>query len=125
MGDPIAAKKLKRGFGQRDIAILGALSSVYMDHHAVPINIGDLKMLSFLKPETTGIDGCQKSIVLLSLHAGEKSAYLSNTQNRGKSSFILSSEDSENALMQRLKQPTLSPYGEGRIPGCAETSPEC
>jgi hypothetical protein len=48
VGEPIAAQELKSGLGQRDVAILGALAAVDMDHHAGAIDIGDFEMESLV-----------------------------------------------------------------------------
>ena len=49
VGEPIAAQQLKSRLGQRDVAILGALAAVDMDHHALTIDIGDFEMESFVE----------------------------------------------------------------------------
>ena len=57
VGEPIAAQQLKSGLGERDVAILGALAAVDMDHHAGAIDIGDFEMESFVESEAAGVDG--------------------------------------------------------------------
>jgi hypothetical protein len=49
VGHPIAAEQIEGGWGQRDVAILGTLSTVDMDHHTGGIDIGDFEMETFVK----------------------------------------------------------------------------
>src|SRR3972149_12032267 len=57
VGGPIAAPQLKSSLGQSDVAILGALAAVDMDHHARAIDIGDFEMPRFVQAQAAGIDG--------------------------------------------------------------------
>ena len=49
VGAPVPAQQIESGVGQREIAVLGALAAVDMDHHALTIDIGDFEMKSFVK----------------------------------------------------------------------------
>ena len=49
VGDPIATEQVEGGLGKRDVAILGTLAPVYMDHHPVTVDIGDFEMESFVQ----------------------------------------------------------------------------
>jgi len=49
VGEPIAAQELKSGLGQRDVAILGALTAMDMDHHALAVDIGDFEVAGFVE----------------------------------------------------------------------------
>jgi hypothetical protein len=48
---PILAQQMKSRLRQRDIAVLGALAAVDMDHHALAVDIGDFAMEAFVKPQ--------------------------------------------------------------------------
>jgi hypothetical protein len=50
MRAPIPAQQMQSGQRQRDIAVLGALAAVDMDHHALTVDIGDFEMQGFVKP---------------------------------------------------------------------------
>ena len=70
VGEPIAAQELKSGLGQRDVAILGALAAVDMDHHAGAIDIGDFEMESLVQAQAAGIDGGQIGVVVEGFDVG-------------------------------------------------------
>ena len=70
VGEPIAAQELKSGLGQWDVAILGALAAVDMDHHAGAIDIGDFEMKSLVQAQAAGIDGGQIGVVVEGFDVG-------------------------------------------------------
>ena len=70
VGEPIAAQQMKSGLGQRDVAILGALAAVDMDHHAGAIDIGDFEMESLVQAQAAGIDGGQIGVVVEGFDVG-------------------------------------------------------
>ena len=70
VGEPIAAQQLKRRLRQRDVAILGALATVDMDHHARAIDIGDFEVESFVKSQAARIDGGQIGVVVKGFDVG-------------------------------------------------------
>src|SRR4029434_1384920 len=74
VGEPIAAQQLKRRFGQWDVAILGALATVDMDHHALTIDIGDFEMESFVESEAAGVDGGEIGVVVEGFDVGKKAS---------------------------------------------------
>src|SRR5262245_20067929 len=74
VGEPIAAQQLKSGLGERDVAILGALAAVDMDHHAGAIDIGDFEMESFVESEAAGVDGGEVGIVAECFDVGKKAS---------------------------------------------------
>jgi hypothetical protein len=57
VGPPIAAEQGQGGEGEREVAILGPLSAVDMDHHTVTVDIRDFEMESFVKPQSAGVYG--------------------------------------------------------------------
>ncbi len=52
----VLSEDLKRCLWQRDHSILGSLSTMNVDQHAIGVDIGDLEMESFLEPKSQGID---------------------------------------------------------------------
>ena len=95
VGEPIAAQQLKGRFGQWDVAILGALAAVDMDHHARAIDIGDFEMESLVKSQAAGVDGGKIGIILEGFDLGENASDFFRAENSGKASFGLGTEDSE------------------------------
>ena len=49
VGHPIAAEQIEGRWGKRDVAILGALSTMDMDHHAAAVDIGDFEVETFME----------------------------------------------------------------------------
>jgi len=92
---PIAAEQMEGGWGQRDVAILGTLSTVDMDHHAAGVDIGDFEMESFVKPQAAGVDGREIDIIVESLNLGKNVSDFIDAENGGKASFGLGTKDSE------------------------------
>ena len=81
--------------GERDVAILGALSTVDMDHHAGGIDIGDFEVETFMESQAAGIDGGKIGVILEGFDLGQNASGFFNAKNGRESSFILGSEDSE------------------------------
>jgi hypothetical protein len=55
---------MKSRLRQRNIAVLGALAAVHMDHHALTVDIGDFEVKSFVKPQTAGVYGGKIDVVV-------------------------------------------------------------
>jgi hypothetical protein len=95
VGGPIASEQLEGGLGERDVAVLGALSPVDMDHHAGGVDIGDFEVEAFMKSEAAGIDGGEIGVILEGMDLGENTSDFFNTENGREASFGLGTEDSE------------------------------
>lgn len=72
---------MKSRLRQRDIAILGALAAVDMDHHALAIDIGDFEIKSFVKPQTAGVDGAKIDVVVKGFDVGQNASDFIDTQD--------------------------------------------
>ena len=48
MSEPVLAQPMEGRLGQRDVAVLGALAAVDMDHHALAVDVADLQVQRFL-----------------------------------------------------------------------------
>jgi hypothetical protein len=92
---PIAAEQQEGRLGERDVAILGALSTMDMDHHAGGIDIGDFEVEAFVEPQAAGIDGGQIGVILEGMDLGKNTSDFLTAENGRKASFGLGSEDSE------------------------------
>jgi hypothetical protein len=86
---------MEGGLRERDIAILGTLAAVDMDHHAARVDVGDFEMESFMKPQAAGVDGREIDIIVESLDLGQNASDFIDAENGGKASFGLGSKDSE------------------------------
>ena len=95
VGHPIAAEQIEGGWGERDVAILGTLSTVDMDHHAGGIDIGDFEVETFMESQAAGIDGGKIGVILEGFDLGKNASDFFNAENGRESSFGLGSEDSE------------------------------
>jgi hypothetical protein len=95
VGGPIASEQLEGGKGERDVAILGTLSPVDMDHHASGIDIGDFEMETFVESQAAGIDGGKIGVILGGFDLGKNGSDFFMAENGRKASFGLGSEDSE------------------------------
>jgi hypothetical protein len=95
VGYPIAAEQIEGGWGQREVAILGTLSTVDMDHHAGGINIGDFEVETFMESEAAGVDGGEVGVILEGFDLGKNASDFFTAENGRKASFSLGSEDSE------------------------------
>ena len=128
VGEPIAAEQEEGGLGERDVAIpstssgqaFGALAPVDMKH-AGGVDIGDFEVETFVKPQAAGVYGGEIGIVLEGFDAGEKVSGFFHAKDGRKSSFILSSEDSEDMpvaledmLVEEAYPAIADPHGIGR-----------
>jgi len=95
VGGPIASEQLEGGKGERDVAILGPLATVDMDHHAGGIDIGDFEMETFVESQAAGIDGGKIGIILEGFDLGKNGSDFFTAENGRKASFGLGTEDSE------------------------------
>jgi hypothetical protein len=95
VGPPIASEQMEGGLRERDIAILGTLAAVDMDHHAAGVDVGDFEMESFMKPQAAGVDGREIDIIVESLDLGKNASDFIDAENGWKASFGLGSKDSE------------------------------
>ena len=74
VGEPVLAQQLKSGLRQRDIAVLGALAAVDMDHHALTVDIGDFEMAGFVEPQAAGVDGGEIDVVVEGFDVGQNAS---------------------------------------------------
>jgi len=96
MGSPVAAEQGQGGLWERDVAILGALSAVDMDHHAGGIDIRDFEVEAFVKSEAAGVDGGEIGVILEGIDMGKNTSDFFPAENGGEASFGLGTEDVEN-----------------------------
>jgi hypothetical protein len=121
VGYPIAAEQMEGGLGERDVAILGALPTVDMDHHPVAVDIGDFEMESLVKSQAAGVDGGKIGIILEGFDLGENTSDFFWAENGGKASFGLGTEDSkdvpialQDVFVEEADSAIADPHGIGR-----------
>jgi len=95
VGSPIASEQLEGGKGERDVTVLGTLSTVDMDHHAGGVDIGDFEVEAFVKSEAAGVDGGEIGVILEGMDLGKNASDFFNAENGREASFGLGSEDTE------------------------------
>jgi hypothetical protein len=95
VGHPIAAEQTEGGLRERDVAVLGTLSTVDMDHHAGGIDIGDFEVETFMKSQAAGIDGGKIGVILEGFDLSKNASDFFAAENSRKASFGLGSEDSK------------------------------
>ena len=95
VGPPIAAQQVEGGWGERDVAVLGALSPVDMDHHAGGVDIGDFDVETFVESQAAGIDGGEIGVILEGFDLGKNTSNFFTAENGREASFGLSPEDTE------------------------------
>lgn len=87
VGDPITTQQGIGCFGKGNIAILGALAPVDMDHPSLAIDIGDFQKKTFLEAQTAGINGHQVGIVVEGTHQRQNLFDFVSGEHGGKPSF--------------------------------------
>jgi len=95
VGGPIASEQLEGGLGERDVAVLGPLSPVDMDHHAGGVDIRDFEMETFVESQAAGIDGGEIGVILEGMDLGKNTSDFFTAENGRKASFGLGPEDTE------------------------------
>ncbi len=55
--DPVLSQQIERRSGKWNIAILGALASMHVDHHSLGIDVAHLQIEPFLHPQAERVDG--------------------------------------------------------------------
>ena len=95
VGHPIAAEQIEGGWGEWDVAILGTLATVDMDHHAGGIDIGDFEVETFMESQAAGIDGGEIGVILEGFDLGKNGSDFFDAENGREATFGLGTEDSE------------------------------
>jgi hypothetical protein len=68
---------------------------MYMDHHPLTVDIGDLPVQRFLKAQATGIDGAEEGVVRGGADTTRELADLLAAEHCGQVLFSLSAQDIE------------------------------
>ena len=62
---PVISEHVQRAFGKRNVTIFGAFAAMDVDRHSLGVNIADLQVESFFKPQPQRVKRPQKSRVVL------------------------------------------------------------
>jgi len=95
VGGPVLTEELQSGVRQRDIAILGSLSPMNVDHHALGVDVGYFQVLCLLEPEAAGVDSAEEGIVLGGVDAGKQWSDFLGAEDGREAVLGLGSEDAE------------------------------
>ena len=83
MRAPVVAEQREGGRGERDVAVVTALSG-HMDEQAGTVHLGHLEAGAFREPQATGIDGDETDPVDGKAHEGEDAPDLLATEDDGQ-----------------------------------------
>jgi len=78
---PVLAQPRQGRLWERHVAILGAFATVHMEKHACTVNLGDLQVGAFLKPQATGGDGGETHPIAQQFQVCENGADLFSTED--------------------------------------------
>src|SRR5262249_37177972 len=84
MGFPGGAQQSQRLFGERHVAVFGALAAVDMDVEALPVKVRDLQEEGCMEPEAQAIDGREVDLVVHGGGGREESLDLHYTEDGGE-----------------------------------------
>ena len=68
MVGPVLAQEIQGGVGQWHIAVFGTLPTVYVDHHACAVYVGDLKVQCLTEAQTARVDSGKIHIIVKGAH---------------------------------------------------------
>ena len=96
----------------------GAIDSMEL---ATGVDIGDFEMETFVKSEAAGVDGGKIGVILEGFDLGKNASDFLNTENGGKASFGLGTENSkdvpvslEDVFVEEANPAIADPHGIGR-----------
>jgi hypothetical protein len=96
MSAPIAAQQVQGRDRERDVAILGTLATVDVDHHAGGVDVGDFEVKTFMKPQAQGVDSGEIGIVVERFHGRQDASDFFHAENGRKAALGLGTKDPEN-----------------------------
>jgi len=95
MGHPVTAKQLVGVLRKRNIAVLGPLAMVDMDHHSFSVDIRDLQRETFRDPQPTSIDGRKAGVIVKGSDVAQEGEDFFLLKDTGKFSLVLGFEIGE------------------------------
>ena len=88
MGYPVASKQLVGLLRKRNKAILGSLTTVYMDHHSFAVDVGDLQGKSFRDSQAASMDCGDASLVVKGFDTAQDAEDFFPGQDTGKALLL-------------------------------------
>jgi hypothetical protein len=95
VSEPISAEEVEGGGRERDIAVLGSLSAVDVDHHPGGVDIRDFEVEAFVESEAAGVDGGEIGVILEGMDLCKNGSDFFGAEDGGEASFGLGTEDTE------------------------------
>jgi hypothetical protein len=118
---PVLPEEPQRRRGEGDVAILGPLAAMDVDHHAGAVDVGDFQVKALLQPEPAGVDRREKGGVVDRADTAQCPADLLDTQDGRELPFPLRPQELEERpvplqhLLEEEPDPRVAdPQGRGR-----------
>jgi hypothetical protein len=92
---PEIPEDLKSSEGQRNVSVLVSLPSMDVNEHSFGIDIGNLEVGSFLKPETEGVHDGETGFVMRELDRIKKFSDFVEAQDHGQGFLFFGSDECE------------------------------
>jgi len=92
VGYPVPAEQLQCLMGKGDVAVLGTLAAVDVDHHPVAVDVGDLDVEGLGDSEPAGVDGGEEDGVVECCNVVEDAEHLFFAQDTGEPLFPFCAE---------------------------------
>ena len=84
MRDPVLAEGLQRARRQGDVAVLGPLAAMDVDHHPRAVDVADLEVQPFAEPEAQRVDGPEIGAVVGRADGGDEPTDLVDGEDVGE-----------------------------------------
>lgn len=81
VGHPVLPEQSQRRLGEGNVAILGPLAAVDVDHQTGAVDVGDLQVQPLLQPESTGVDRGEEGVVVEGADTAQRPADLLDAQD--------------------------------------------
>jgi hypothetical protein len=93
VGFPVGSEQTQSIFGQGDVAVFGTLAAVDMDLEALAVDVGNLKVESFVEPESQTVNGSEVNLVVQGCGWLEEPPDLLDTEDGGEAVFGLGANE--------------------------------
>ena len=80
---------------KRDVAVLGTLASVHVDHESLAVDVGSVEKESFVHPESQARDGGEVNLIVPRCGLPEKATHFLHTEDGWKAACGLSLNEVE------------------------------
>ena len=80
---------------QRDVAVLGPLAAMHVHHHPLAIDVADLEVQPFLKPQSQRVDRPEIGTVVVRADGSDETPHLIDREHVGESLLLADAEPLE------------------------------